>query len=128
MSLAHAIAQTMQAHGLKSAEVAGRLGEAQDRTAFYRTLNGETKEPRLNTLVQLCIALETSPSDLLELAGMWSPDTPGRTGLHDLRLRATFGQLRALPVEGKQWAAPLVAALAAALVAQRAQGADHDVT
>ncbi len=117
MSLAQAITQTMQAHGLKAAEVAGRLGEAQDRTAFYRTLNGETKEPRLNTLVQLCIALDTSPSELLELAEVWSPDTPGRVGPDDLRLRQAFGQMRALPTDGKQWAVPLVAALATALAA-----------
>ncbi len=117
MSLAQAITQTMQAHGLKAAEVAGRLGEAQDRTAFYRTLNGETKEPRLNTLVQLCIALDTSPSELLELAEVWSPDTPGRVRPDDLRLRQAFGQMRALPTDGKQWAVPLVAALATALTA-----------
>ncbi len=117
MSLAQAITQTMQAHGLKAAEVAGRLGEAQDRTAFYRTLNGETKEPRLNTLVQLCIALDTSPSELLELAEVWSPDTPGRVGPDDLRLRQAFGQMRALPTDVKQWAVPLVAALATALAA-----------
>jgi len=117
MSLAQAITQTMQAHGLKAAEVAGRLGEAQDRTAFFRTLNGETKEPRLNTLVQLCIALDTSPSELLELAEVWSPDTPGRVRPDDLRLRQAFGQMRALPTDGKQWAVPLVAALATALTA-----------
>ncbi len=128
MSLAQAIAQTMQAHGLKSAHVAERLGENQDRATFYRMVNGATTEPRLATLVQLCIALETSPSELLELAEVWSPTTPGHVGPDDLRLRQVFGQLRALPVEGKQWAMPLVAALATALVAQRGQGADHDVT
>ncbi len=124
MSLAHAIRQTIQARELTAAEVAGRLGEAQDRTTFYRTLNGETKEPRLNTLVQLCIALDTSPSELLELAGMWSPDTPGRVGPDDLRLRQAFGQMRALPMEGQQWAAPLVAALATALDDKGEQSAD----
>ncbi len=126
MSLAQAITQTMQAHGLKAAEVAGRLGEAQDRTAFYRTLNGETKEPRLNTLVQLCIALDTTPSELLELAEVWSPDTPGRAGPDDLRLRQAFGQLRALPADGKEWAAPLVTALASALTARGELRADDD--
>ncbi len=128
MSLANAITQTMQAHGLKTAQVAERLGMEQDRATFYRMVNGATKEPRLGTLVQLCIALETSPSELLELAEVWSPDTPGRVGPDDLRLRQAFSQMGALPMDGKQWAVPLVAALAAALVAQRAQGADHDVT
>ncbi len=128
MSLAHAIAQTIQAHGQKTAHVAEQLGETQDRATFYRMVNGATTAPRLGTFVQLCIALETTPSELLELAGIWSPDTPGRAGPDDLRLRQAFGQLRALPADGKEWAVPLVAALAAALAAQRAQGADHDVT
>ena len=101
MSLAHAIAQTMQAHGLKTAEIAALLGMAQDRTTFYRMLNGATTEPRLVTFVQLCIALETTPSELLELAGVWSPDTPGHAGPDDLRLRQAFGQIGELPMDGK---------------------------
>ncbi len=126
MSLAQAITQTMQAHGLKSAQVAERLGKNQDRATFYRMVTGATTEPRLGTLVQLCIALETSPSELLDLAEMWSPDTPGHVELDDLRLRQVFGQLRALPVEGKQWAVPIVAALATALTATEELRADDD--
>ncbi len=128
MSLANAITQTMQAHGLKTAQVAEHLGMEQDRATFYRMVNGATKEPRLGTLVQLCIALETSPSELLELAEVWSPDTPGYAGPNDLRLRQAFGQMRALPTEGKQWATPLVAALATALTARGELRADDDVT
>ncbi len=127
MSLAHAIAQTVQAHGLKTAQVAERLGETQDRATFYRLVNGATREPRLGTLVQLCIALDTTPSELLELAGVWSPDTPGRAGPDDLRLRQAFGQLRTLSAGGKQWAVPLVAALATALTARGKLRADDDV-
>ncbi len=126
MSLAHAITQTMQAHDLTSATVAARLGETQDRATFYRMVNGATTEPRLATVVQLCIALETSPSELLELAGVWSPDTPRRAGPDDLRLRAAFGQLRALPADGKQWVVPLVAALATALTTRGELRADDD--
>jgi len=74
--------------------------------------------------VRLCIALETSPSELLELAEVWSPETPGRAGPDDLRLRQAFGQLRALSAEGKQWAVPLVAALAATLTAMGTQRGD----
>ncbi len=87
MSLAHAITQTIQAHGLRTTRVADRLYDIQNRSTFYRMLNGATKEPRLVTLVQLCIALETTPSELLELADVWSPNTPGRAGPDDLRLR-----------------------------------------
>jgi len=124
MSLAHAIKQTMQAHALTTAQVARRLGMEYDRATFYRMLNRTTTEPRLATLVQLCIALETTPSELLELAGVWSPDTPGRAGPDDLRLRQAFGQVRALPADGKQWATPLVAALAATLTAMGTQRGD----
>ncbi len=128
MSLADAITQMMQAHGLKTAQVAARLGREQDRATFYRMLNGATKEPRLSTVVQLCIALAATPSELLELAGVWSPDTPGRAGPDDLRLRQAFGQIGALPPDGKQWAVPLVAVLATTLVAEGEQSADGGVS
>jgi len=128
MSLATAITQTMQAHDLTTAQVAERLGETQDRATFYRMVNGATKEPRLGTLVQLCIALETTPSQLLELAEIWSPDMPGRAGPDDLRLRQAFGQTRALPPDGKQWTVPLVAALATALVVGDEPIVDEDAS
>ncbi len=127
MSLAHAIAQTMQAHRLTSAQVAERLGETQDRATFYRLLSGATKEPRLGTLIPLCSALETTPSELLELAEVWSPEMPGRAGPDDLRLRQAFGQISALPANGKQWAVPLVAALAATLATTDEQRTDDDL-
>ena len=95
MSLANAIKQTMQAHGLKTSQVAERLGMEQDRATFYRMLNGVTTEPRLAPFIQLCITLGTTPSELLELAEVWSPETPGRAGPDDLRLRQAFGHMRA---------------------------------
>ena len=114
MSLAMAIKETLRARGLTAAGVARRLGLGlkQDRVTFYRMLGGRTMEPRLGTLVQLCIALETSPSELLELAGVCSPDTPGWATPDDLRLRVAFGQVRALPVAMQQRVVPLVEALA----------------
>ena len=127
MSLAHTITQTMQAHGLTSAQVATRLGETRDRAIFYRMVNGATTEPRLRTLVRLCSALETTPSELLELAEVWSPDTPRRVGPDDLRPRQAFGQIGALPADGKQWAVPLVAALVMTLVADDEPIADDDL-
>jgi len=118
MSLATAIKGTMRAHELTTAQLAKRLGMEYDRSNLYRMLNGVTKEPRLGTLVQLCIALETSPSELLELAGVWSPDTPGQATPDDLRLRGAFGQVRALPMAMQQRAVPMVEALAAAWVTE----------
>ena len=126
MSLAHAIAQTMQAHGLKSAKVAERFSANQDRATFYRLVTGATTEPRLGTVVQLCSALETTPSELLALAGVWSPDVPSRTGPDDLRLRQAFTRLRALPPDGRHWAVSLVTALANAMVARTEPLVDDD--
>jgi len=127
MSLANAIKQTMQAHDLTTARVAERINVMQDRATFYRMVNGATKEPCLGTLIPLCIVLETTPSELLELAAVWSPDTPGRAGPADLRLRQAFRQMGALPLDGKQWAVPLVAALATALAADGERSADDDL-
>jgi transcriptional regulator with XRE-family HTH domain len=129
MSLATAIKETMRARGLTTTEVARRLGLEKDLATFYRILSGATREPRLPTLVQLCIALETSPSELLELAGVWSPETPGRASADDLRLRGAFRQVRALPVATQQRVALLIEALATAsmLVADAdEQSADED--
>jgi len=112
MSLATAIEETMRAHELTTAQLAKRLGMEYNHSNLYRMLNGVTKEPRLGTLVQLCIALETSPSELLELAGVWSPETRGQATPDDLRLRVAFGQVRTLPMAKQQRAVPLVEALA----------------
>ncbi len=112
MSLATAIKQVIEVRGLTSGEVTRRLGKGSDYTTFFRLLNGRTTDPRVITLVRLCVALETSPSELLELAGVWSPDTPGQATPDDLRLRVAFGQVRALPVAMQQRSVPLVEALA----------------
>jgi len=129
MSLATAIKQVIEVRGLTSGEVTRRLGKGRDYTTFFRLLNGRTTDPRVITLVRLCVALETSPSELLELAGVWSPDTPGQATPDDLRLRVAFGQVRALPVAMQQRAVPLVEAPATrmprAVVRRRASGAGH---
>jgi len=112
MSLATAIKQVIEVRGLTSGEVTRRLGKGRDYTTFFRLLNGRTTDPRVITLVRLCVALETNPSELLELAGVWSPDTPGQATPDDLRLRVAFGQVRALPMPMQHRAVPLVEALA----------------
>src|SRR5579875_4214759 len=86
MSLAEAIKETMNARGLQTAEVARRLGEGYDRATFYRLLNGATTEPRLGTLLGLCRVLEVSPTELLQLAGLW-PYIERPVDVLDVRLR-----------------------------------------
>lgn len=104
-----------------------QLGERRDYTTFFRLLNGRTTDPRVTTLVRVCAALETSPSELLDLAEVWSAGTPGQATPDDLRLRGAFGQVWALPVATQQRVALLVEALAMAwTTAPDGQRADED--
>jgi transcriptional regulator with XRE-family HTH domain len=111
MSLAEAIKQTMNARRLHTAEVARRLGEGYDRATFYRLLNGATTEPRLGTLLGLCRVLEVSPTELLQLAGLW-PYIERPVDVLDVRLRDAFAQLQSLPVEDKRRAVTVVTCIA----------------
>ncbi len=111
MSLSDAIKQTMNARDLPTAEVARRLGEGYDRATFYRLLNGATTEPRLGTLVGLCEVLEISPTELLQLAGLW-PHRDRLADALDLRLRGAFSRLQALPNDEKRRAARIVGSIA----------------
>src|ERR671939_1857883 len=101
MALADAVKEIMEARGLRTADVARRLGEGYDRATFYRILNGATTEPRLGTLVGLCRVLEVSPTELLQLAELW-PHRERPVDTLDLQLRNAFAQLRLLPFEDKR--------------------------
>lgn len=111
VSLAEAIRDAMQARGLHTAEVSRRLGEGYDRATFYRLLSGATSEPRLGTLIGLCRVLEISPTELLELAGLW-PYRERTSDPLDVRLRDAFSQLQVLPLEDKRRAVTVVACIA----------------
>lgn len=110
VSLAEAIKQTMNARGLPTAEVARRLGEGYDRATFYRLLSGATTEPRLGTLVGLCQVLEVSPTELLQLAGLW-PYRERPVDALDMKLRDSFAQLQLLPSEDKRRAVSVVSCI-----------------
>src|SRR5438067_1370569 len=111
VALAEAIKEIMDARGLRTADVARRLGEGYDRATFYRLLNGATTEPRLGTLVGLCRVLEVSPTELLQLAGLWPyRDRPVDT--LDLQLRNAFAQLRVLPFDDKRRVVSVVTCIA----------------
>ena len=118
MALAEAIKEIMDARGLRTADVARRLGEGYDRATFYRLLNGATTEPRLSTLVVLCRALEVNPTQLLQLAGLW-PYRERPVDTLDVQLRAAFAQLRVLPFDDKQRVVALVTCLARTWAPQR---------
>ena len=113
MALAEAVKEIMDARGLRTADVARRLGEGYDRATFYRILNGATTEPRLGTLVGLCRVLEVSPTELLQLAELW-PHRERPVDTLDLQLRNAFAQLRLLPFEDKRRVVSVVSCIAEA--------------
>src|ERR687886_3037539 len=122
MALAEAVKEIMEARGLRTADVARRLGEGYDRATFYRILNGATTEPRLGTLVGLCRVLEVSPTELLQLAELW-PHRERPVDTLDLQLRNAFAQLRLLPFEDKRRVVSVVRCFGGALGAKPEQAA-----
>ena len=125
MSLSEAIKQTMNARGLPTAEVARRLGEGYDRATFYRLLSGATTEPRLGTLVGLCQVLEVSPTELLQLAGLW-PYRERPVDALDLKLRDAFAQLQLLPGEDKRRAVNVVTCIVRSWEPRRPEAAEDE--
>jgi transcriptional regulator with XRE-family HTH domain len=122
VALAEAIKEIMDARGLRPADVARRLGGEYDRTTFYGVLKGATTQPRLGTLVVLCRALELSPTELLQLAGLW-PYRERSVDTLDRQLRTAFAQLRILPFDDKQRAVAIVTCLAAVWAPQHEHAA-----
>lgn len=101
MSIGKAVRDLIEARGLRPAEVADRLGGKRNRATFYRLLSGETSDPRVSTLLEICKALNTSPSELLQLAGML-PHYERSLDLIDVELRQAFGELRTLSDDDKR--------------------------
>lgn len=101
----------MNARGLEASDVARRLGEGHDRATFYRLLKGATTDPRLDTLLGLCRVLDVSPTELLQLAGLWPYITHTADAL-DVRMRDAFAQLQSLPPDDKRRAVSVVACVA----------------
>lgn len=100
MSLAEGLARVMASRGLTTRDVLQRLGQQRDRATFYRLLSGQTENPRLDTLLSLCTAMDTSPNELLDQAEVF-PQRPRSADPYDLRLRIAFRRLQALPPETK---------------------------
>ncbi len=114
MLLAEAIKHMMSVRGLRVSDVASRMAGdeyAEHRGTFYRLLSGTTREPRLVTLINLCKALETSPTELLQMVEVW-PYRERTDDLADRELRATFTRLQSLPSAEKVRVADLVASIA----------------
>ena len=94
MSIGRAIRTVIEARGLQPSEVAAHRA-GRNRATFYRILSGQTGDPRLSTLVEICNALAISPRELLQLAGLLEcPERP--VALIDVELRQAFGELQGL--------------------------------
>lgn len=111
VSLAEAISQILAARGLRHEEMARRLGDNRYRGPFYRLMTGRTTDPRLGTFIDVCLALEVTPTELVQLAGLW-PHKDREPDALDSTLRAAFARLQALPTEDKRSAIRLVSGIA----------------
>ena len=101
MSIGKAVRDLIEARGLRPAEVADRLGGKRNRATFYRLLSGETNDPRVSTLLEICSALTTSPSELLQLAGLLQYQERSLK-LIDVELRQAFGEMQQLDEDDKR--------------------------
>ena len=100
MSLAEGLARLMASRGLSSRDVLARLGQGRDRATVYRLLAGQTENPRLDTLLALCAAMETTPNELLDQSEILAEHPRSADDL-DLRLRVIFRRLQGLPTPSK---------------------------
>ena len=101
MAIGKAVRDLIEARGLRPAEVADRLGGKRNRATFYRLLSGETNDPRVSTLLEICSSLTTSPSELLQLAGLLHYQERSLK-LIDVELRQAFGELQGLNEDDKR--------------------------
>jgi transcriptional regulator with XRE-family HTH domain len=100
MSIGAAVLEILDARGLLPAEIADRMS-TRDGSTFYRVLSGETSDPRISTLLQICNALMVGPADLLELAGLYGSGTR-QPRLIDVELRQAFAEIQQLDEDGKR--------------------------
>jgi len=117
VALAAAIRAAMDARGLRVAEVARRMVSRDDnpreRATIYRLLSATTPDPRVGAFITLCAALETHPTKLLQMAGLW-PRRKRPTDATDLTLRAVLAGMQDLSADDKRRVAPFVALIAEA--------------
>ncbi len=120
MAIGKAVRDLIEARGLRPAEVADRLGGKRNRATFYRLLSGETNDPRVSTLLEICSSLTTSPSELLQLAGLLTYQERSLK-LIDVELRQAFGEMQQLEDDDKR----LCLALLRSVIDLRAQRSEQ---
>jgi DNA-binding Xre family transcriptional regulator len=94
MPLDQAMKTVMRERGLKMPDLLTRMLQ-RDRSTVYRLFNGDTRDAKLSTLLDLCAALDVTPNDFLSLAGLWNDEGHTADSL-DARLRKVFTIVQAL--------------------------------
>jgi hypothetical protein len=107
MSLNEAIHSVMRAKGITNSNLLGNPDRQRDRTTMYRLLNGDTADPKVSTLIEVCTGLNVTPNEILELSGTWVPRKRS-TDPTDIGLRTVFSRVQSLPDDRKELALRLL--------------------
>ena len=98
MALEDGVREALQARNLSQRELVQRVPRDGGRWAVYRILSGRSSDPRVSTLLVICQALQVSPTELLQLSGLWPREDRGDTA-DDVRLREVFRSSNGPPRE-----------------------------
>jgi hypothetical protein len=107
MSLNEAIHSVMRAKGISNSNLLGNPDRHRDRTTMYRLLNGDTADPKVSTLIEVCTGLNVTPNEILELSELWIPRKRS-TDTIDIGLRTVFSRVQSLPEGSKELALRLM--------------------
>ncbi len=121
MSLAVAIEEMLKIRGWTRSQLIAHLPEPKSRWSVYRLLQGRSQEVLAPTLIDLCTALDTSPSELLQMGGLVRTIEPS-AGRFDDRLRRALAPVQSLSPETKAVAIESIEAVVAVLQRWDAMG------
>ena len=93
VDVAGALRRAAAEHGLTTAALVRRVGPRRAATA-YNVLAGKSADPRVSTVVALCVALDVDPDRLLGVSGPAEPPDP--------ELREALAQTRLLSAEDRR--------------------------
>lgn len=100
---------------MSATQVSAKMKSGRNKATLYRILSGSTQDPKVSTFIDICQALDVSPIEVLQVAGM-VPNQPRDRDLLEIRLRQIFRRLQSLPVVLKSLAVNQVDGLTDALV------------
>lgn len=103
MTLSKSITSVMRTRNMTPGNVTERMQSGRNRATLYRVLSGATQDPKLSTFLDICNALDVSPTDILQLAGLMKY-RERRTDLLEVRLRQIFRRIQDMPEPTKRLA------------------------